>query len=84
MNDKILIYVYVPLIGQNYNIFIPINKKIGTIKKYIEKTINELSDGNFACGDTLLLRNKINNVVYEYDSYISETDIRNGTQLILL
>ena len=36
MNDKILIYVYVPLIGQNYNIFIPINKKIGTIKKYID------------------------------------------------
>lgn len=84
MNEKILICVYVPLIGQKYNIFIPINRKIGTLKAYIEKTVNELSDGNLKLSENLFLRNKITNVVYDFDLYVKDTDIRNGTKLILL
>ncbi len=84
MNEKILIYVYVPLIGQKYNIFVPINRKIGTIKNYIEKTVNELSDGNLKISANLLLRNKITNVIYDLNSYVKDTDIRNGSKLLLL
>ncbi|MCI9433718.1 MAG: hypothetical protein HFI86_00385 [Bacilli bacterium] len=84
MNEKILICVYVPLIGQKYNIFIPINRKIGTLKKYIEKTVNELSDSNLKLSENLFLRNKITNVVYDFDLYVKDTDIRNGTKLVLL
>lgn len=84
MTDKILICVYVPLIGQKYNVFVPANRKVGTIKSYIEKTVNELSDGNLKVNSKLLLRNKINNTIYDFDLYIKDTDIRNGTKLILL
>ncbi len=84
MNEKILICVYVPLIGQKYNILVPLNRKIGTLKNYIEKTVNELSDGNLKANHTLFLRNKITNVVYDFDLYVKDTDIRNGTKLILL
>lgn len=84
MSDKILIYVYVPLIGEKYNVFIPINRKIGTIKKYIEKTVNELSEGNLVINDTLMLRNKISNTIYDLNDYVKDTDIRNGSKLILL
>ena len=41
MEDKILITVNVPLLDEKYDIFIPINKKFGTVKKYIIDTINE-------------------------------------------
>lgn len=84
MSDKILIYVYVPLIGEKYNVFIPINRKIGTIKKYIEKTVNELSEGNLVINDTLMLRNKISNTIYDLNDYVKDTDVRNGSKLILL
>ena len=84
MKEKILVYVYVPLIGSKYNLFVPINRKIGTIKKYIEKTVNELSDGSLVNCDNLMLRNKISNTVYELNDYIKDTDIRNGSKLILL
>ena len=46
MNDKLLVYVYVPNIGQKYNIFVPVNIKVGAFKKFVEKTVNELSDNN--------------------------------------
>ena len=34
MNNKILITINVPLLSKSYDIFIPINKKVGTIRKY--------------------------------------------------
>lgn len=84
MNDKLLVYVYVPIIGQSYNIFTPINIKVGALKKYVEKTVNELADGSLSNCGTLLLRNKISNSIYEVNDFISNTDIKNGTKLILL
>ena len=84
MNDKLLVYVYVPNIGQKYNIFVPVNIKVGAFKKFVEKTVNELSDNNLSNCGTLLLRNKINNYIYDADDFISNTDIKNGTKLILL
>ena len=35
--NKILICLYIPLIEKSYDLFIPINKKIGTIKRLIEE-----------------------------------------------
>ena len=37
MNNKILIRLYIPLIEEEYDIFIPINKRVGTIKQLLEK-----------------------------------------------
>ena len=41
--NKILICLYIPLIEKSYDLFIPINKKIGTIKKLIEEGLIELT-----------------------------------------
>ncbi len=84
MNDKLLVYIYVPNIGQKYNVFVPINIKVGALKKYVEKTVNELADNNLSNCGTLLIRNKINNSIYNADDFISNTDIKNGTKLVLL
>ncbi len=82
--NKVLVYVYVPLIEQEYNLFIPINRKIGLIKKIIVNSIIELSDANYKIDTTFDLYNKITNRVYDDDAYVINTDIRNGTKLILL
>ena len=34
--NKILVELYIPLIEKSYDLYIPINKKIGTVKKLIE------------------------------------------------
>ena len=41
--NKFLVLVYVPLLEEEYNIYIPINKKVGTIKKIIIDSVAELS-----------------------------------------
>ena len=45
--NKILIELSIPLIEKNYDLFIPINKKVGTVKKLIEEGLLELTDHNY-------------------------------------
>ena len=45
--NKVLVTVYVPLIEQEYNLFIPVNRKIGLVKKILVNSIVELSDGDY-------------------------------------
>ena len=82
--NKVLVYVYVPFIEQEYNLLIPINRKIGLIKKIIGNSIIELSDGNYQIDSYFYLYNKVTNRVYNDDLYVIDTDIRNGTKLMLI
>ena len=58
MTNKILITINVPLLSKSYDIFIPINKKVGTIRKYCIDVINELSDNSLVDTDKLNLYDK--------------------------
>ncbi len=82
--NKVLVSVYVPLIEQEYDLLIPINRKIGLIKKIIGNSIIELSDGNYQIDGYFNLYNKKTNRVYDDDAFVINTDIRNGEKLMLL
>lgn len=84
MNDKVNIELCVPEIGEKYNILLPINKKIGTIVKLLDKAVNELSQGDFRLTNTCKLYNADTFQIYEANVILFKTDIRNGTKLILL
>lgn len=82
--NKLLVLVYVPLLEKEYDVLIPINKKIGTIKKIIVNAILELSDGNLKMDNSFQLFDKQSGKKYENDIYVKHSGIVNGTKLILL
>lgn len=82
--EKVLVNIYVPFIEKEYELFIPVNRKISIIKKLICKSIVELSDNNYRVNNTISLSNKENNYIYADDDFVIDTDIRNGTKLILM
>ena len=84
MNNKILITIDVPLLGKSYDILIPINKKIGTIKKYCIDTINEMTDNMITNIDKLNLYDKDGCTIYSLNSYVKGSGIENGTRFILI
>ena len=45
MKNKVLIELIVPQIDQKYNIYIPINKKVGNIIVLLNKTVSDLTNG---------------------------------------
>ena len=38
MKNKILVEVEVPMIEKTYDLYIPVNKRVGTIKRLMEET----------------------------------------------
>ncbi len=84
MNNKILIGLYVPLIEKSYDIYIPINKKIGTVKKLIEDGLRELTDNSYIIKEDSNFYNKENGQIYDVNKTVRETDLENGSKILLI
>lgn len=82
--NKFLVLVYVPLLEEEYNIYIPINKKIGTVKKIIINSIAELSEIPENKIINLKLYDKESSKIYNSDTLIKESTIVNGSKLLLM
>lgn len=82
--NKVLVKVYVPILEEQYDILIPINRRIYNVIKLLTKAINELSRGYYIPSQKPKLYDKINAIAYDENLSIRETNIRNGTELILL
>lgn len=81
--NKVYVILYVPLIGEKYEMFLPISKKIGSITKLLTKSVNELSDGTFPIKDSLLYDKK-DGIMYDLNITVKESNIRNGSEIILI
>lgn len=81
--NKLIISIEIPSIEKNFDLFIPINKKMGTIKKYLIKSIHDLSGGileekkySFFDIDT--------GVKYGNNIYVRDSGIKNGARIIMI
>ena len=63
--NKILIELEIPLTEKKYDIFIPINKKIGTIKSLIEQALVELTDKAYEIREDTNLYSKENGTAFD-------------------
>ncbi len=83
-NNKILLEIFIPLIEEEYDIFVPINKSIGTLKKIIEKGIIDLSDKGYTIREDFNLYSKDTGNMYDVNSKLIDTDLKNGSRIILI
>ncbi|MBQ8131304.1 MAG: hypothetical protein IJ193_02305 [Bacilli bacterium] len=84
MKNKILVEIIVPTIEASYDLYIPINRRVGNIITLLNKTIQEMSEDCFIGTNNTSLYNRDTNHKYNPNDLIFNTDIRNGTSLILL
>ena len=83
--NKFLITVIIPIIEAEYDLFIPNNKKVGTIKTYILKSISFLTNNTYQKTiDEVKFINRLTNEEYDNDKFIKDTNIKNGTKLIII
>ena len=71
MEDKVLVTIIVPLIEKKYEVFLPVNKKIGEISSLLAKGLVDVSNGYYIVTNKEKFYNRI-------------TDIRYGTQLVFM
>ena len=84
MEYRVLIRLLVPEIEEEYEIYIPINKTVGEIVKSINQLTNSMSAGVLPVKDEIYLINRYTGVCYPGDAVIRDTDIRNGTELVMI
>lgn len=82
-DNKVNVELIVPNVGKRYNLFIPVNKTVGEVITILNNTINELT-GCFPQNNSLSLLNIMDNVIYDYNIAIIDTNIRNGSILALI
>lgn len=83
MKNKVLVKVIIPDIDESYDIFIPISKKVGEAIILIVKAINQINP-DYNLSDDKILYNRNTGKDYAVNTLIKSTDIRNGTNLILI
>ena len=84
MNDKVLIKIIVPEIDETFDLFVPVNELVWKVKTMIIQCINSLSSGALDVNKTTVMINKNTGYVYPNNTTILQTDIRNGTEILLV
>ena len=82
--DKVLVKLYVPTIEAEYNVWLPINKKIHNLISLIVKSINELSGGYYKPSKMPMLYDKLTAKAYDINLTIKQNNIKNASELILI
>lgn len=82
--NEVLVKLYVPTIDQQYDIWLPINKKIATIINLLVKAVNEFTKGYYSPNKMPYLYDKVTTNAFDINLRVIDTEIRNGTELILI
>lgn len=83
MENKVLVNLIVPSLETSYNVYLPISKRIGNIIFLLVKAINELGI-TYNFDNSMGLFNRNTGEMYDPNSLIYETNIRNGSEIVLL
>ena len=84
MKNKVLIKLIIPELSTSYDLFIPVNEFIWKINRLILKAVSDLTNGAIDEKKEYLLLNKDNGRIYQNNDIVINTEIRNGTELVLL
>ncbi len=82
--NKILVKLYVPMIEEQYDVWIPLNKRIYNVINLLIKAVYEFSSGYYQPQKMPNLYDKLTANPFDPNLTVKETSIRNGSEIILL
>ena len=83
MDYKVLINLYVPEIEQSYELYIPINKTVNQVLELLKQVVDDNAPALNLKSKAFRICNRRNNNIYHNNEVIRNTDIRNGTELVM-
>ena len=82
--NKVLVNLYVPVLEEEYDIWLPLNKKIASVIILLVKAVNEFSGGYYKPTKMPYLYDRLTGSVYNVNLNIKEANIKNGAKIILI
>ena len=81
--EKILVEVSLPAANLVYDLFVPDTMQIGMLTMLTASVLSKLSGGVYGASPQAVLCEKMTGKEYDVNARIRDTDICNGTKLIL-
>ncbi len=85
MKTKIIIKAIFPSLDRCYDIKIPINEVLWKVCKLLSKAIYDMNGINIdVIGSSFVMMNKTTGTIYNLNTTVIDSDIRNGTEIVFL
>ena len=84
MNNKVLIKLIIPEIDGEYDLFLPVNLRIGSVIKLLNESLKELNPEMFKIDNKKMLYNCSDATTYNINDLIRNTNIRNGSIVMFI
>ena len=84
MNMKLLLNVYIPAIGQRYDMLIPSTLRLKNVSALIAQTIEELSNHLYVASGNENLCSVEKNILLRPNATLEKYGIKNGDHLVML
>ncbi len=85
MLNKYLINVIVPIIELDFDVYIPNNKKVGTIKTHILSAIREESNNSFNKNiNDIRIIDRDSGKEFDNNVLVKDSGIKNGSKIVII
>ncbi len=82
--DKVLVNIYVPILNNSYDMYIPVQIQLAEVIGQIQKAVVELSEGQFYADKSNALCRRESGEILNINKSAIELDIRAGSKLMLI
>ena len=78
--NKVLVNFYILSLGKHFEMYLPVNEKVGNISKLINTNMFD----SIEIGKNYSILNVEDGTCYKANTLIRDTNIKNGTKLLLV
>jgi len=84
MNKKALVEISVPAAGQKFDVYIPMESKMGEVVVMVAGVLSDLSGGSYKATKDAVLCDADTGVVFNVNMEVAELGIKTGSHLVLI
>lgn len=84
MDNKVLVILKIPELDESYDFMIPVSRKIGNVIELLAEFVKEETNGSYELDVHKNLYNHETGERYNNNAIVIDTNIRNGTNLVLI
>lgn len=82
--SKVLVEIFIPSIGQSFDVFIPLDAPMYEVLELIKKSVYELSEKRFIPDNNTSVFNREKGLFIDINLSVYELGIKNGSRLMLI
>ncbi len=83
MDFRVYVIIEIPILDKKYELLVPIDRRIHDLITVLKKAIPELSTDFYERRDPVMI-SKTSGEIYDMNVVIKNTNIKNGTRLLLI